>query len=195
MVSLSRESFKVFKELGDAIKCPLIEDYTPGMDYDTKFSYALDSEGLENAKEGLQGLRQAAPYVLMFNDKIKKFEIEDHVKGFGTPEIIQVKRQKTLNENSQTHIQFFKFQSLKKTAFVFGQNKYSKIAISITKNNNGNYEITNLNKEVPNFFVDYPLVGSEDLKCSMVFDSHYFFPNEKRSGIALEKGDKANINR
>ena len=44
-------------------------------------------------------------------------------------------------------------------------------------------------------FVSYPLIGSESLKCSVIFNSRYFFPNEKRSGIALEKGDKANINR
>ncbi|CDW80579.1 UNKNOWN [Stylonychia lemnae] len=53
----------------------------------------------------------------------------------------------------------------------------------------------NKSSEIPNFFVDYPLIGSENLNFSVVFNSHLFYPNEKRSGISLERGPKAMVNR
>ncbi|CDW79062.1 histidine kinase [Stylonychia lemnae] len=69
------------------------------------------------------------------------------------------------------------------------------LSFKIKKNCIGTYEFVEKSIEVPNFFVDYPLIGSENLNFSVVFNSHLFYPNEKRSGISLEKGPKAMVNR
>ena len=76
-----------------------------------------------------------------------------------------------------------------------GRGDHAQLGCQICPLNDQVFQVSKKDDDLPNFFVDYPLIGSENLGMSVIFNSHKFYPNEKRSGISLDKGRLAELNR
>eukprot|EP00347_Sterkiella_histriomuscorum_P002066 403369602 len=160
MDKLNLESLKVFKDLENPQKCPLLKNYIPGQTYDSVFIYHLNENGYENAFQGFTSLMDCSPY---------------NTTAF------------------HNEILFEEYQSDR--IILYSEERYSQLAVEIEHTSNKGFKIHPKNFHVTNFFVDYPLIGFDDLKLAVIFNSHAFYPNEKRSGLNLELGRKGNTNK
>eukprot|EP00347_Sterkiella_histriomuscorum_P016142 403354325 len=207
MIELNQQSAKIFQELDDTNICPIVPDYEPGLGYDTQFVYHIDEEGYKNACEGFYSLSTASPYVLAFNEKIQTFHLVDiqerDLNGNVTQQGEVLLMLNNIPKFSVTDIKIlhYIYRQLGEPDidryFIQSQGRYSQIVaeVKILDEKLDRYEFLAKDPSIPNFFVDYPLIGSESLGTGVVFNSHAFYPNEKRSGIQLVKGKKAAVNR
>ncbi|CDW89085.1 histidine kinase [Stylonychia lemnae] len=194
MLFYNQKSSEVFKNLDDDEKWPFIENYESGINYDTCFTYYLSEQGIRNAHQGLKNLLVSIPYVMGFSKKIESIEIFDKIEQQNQQYTFRIDRNPILAYGDIQVLKYFLNEEEKLLIYAF--NKYSQLACLIQQRLDNIYEICEKDDDVPNFFVDYPLIGSQSLKFSVVFNSHLFYPNEKRSGICLDEklGFKALLN-
>ncbi|CDW78508.1 histidine kinase [Stylonychia lemnae] len=194
MLSNNQKSSEIFKNLDNHEKWPFLEDYESGLDFDTCFTYYLSEHGVRNAQEGLKNLIASTPYVIAFSKKIETIEIFDRIEQQKQQYTFRIDRNPVITLGDIQILKYFINDEEKQMILAF--NKYSQLACFVQQKEDGMYEIVEKDSCIPNFFVDYPLIGSQSLKFSVVFNSHLFYPNEKRSGICLDEslGFKAQLN-
>eukprot|EP00347_Sterkiella_histriomuscorum_P017784 403348006 len=187
-----KQSFEQLDVIGDTEKTRLLPNYIEGLALDATFSYRLDDETqFDIAASAIKSLLQTAPFILAFNPKFSKITIDDQSSGqFYT---LTIDRKPISNHENCCLFNYKENQTLKTILLVNGQ--YSCVATIVEKDEKGFQNICKISNEIPNIFVDYPLLGSETLGTSIVFNSHFFDPNERRSGIPLSSGIKADQNK
>ncbi|CDW87323.1 histidine kinase [Stylonychia lemnae] len=195
MLQYNSRSSEVYKNLDDDEKWPPLNYYEPGIDFDTCFSYYLSDIGMQNAKEGLLNLYSSTPYVLAFSKKLEIIEIFDMIEQ--KEKIFRIDRKPISNSKNVSLLKYYVNDN--EQLLIKAESQKSSIACFVQKKQEGNVtnlDIIQMDSNVPNFFVDYPLIGSTPSNISVVFNSHIFYPNEKRSGICLDQnlGFKAKIN-
>eukprot|EP00347_Sterkiella_histriomuscorum_P002255 403368868 len=185
-------SFDQVEIIGNTDLTPLLDTYEEGLALDTSFSYQLyDQSQFDIAAGAIKSLLQTAPFILAFNPKFSKITIDDQTTG--KLYTLSIDRQPISNNQNCSLFNYRENETLKTILIVDG--RYSCLATIVERDQDGFQNICKLGYEIPNIFVDYPLLGSETLGTSIVFNSHYFDPNEKRSGIPLSSGIKAEQNK
>ncbi|MDD3772200.1 MAG: DUF3883 domain-containing protein [Weeksellaceae bacterium] len=158
--------------------------------FDTCFKYPLSESSIKYALQGIEDLKRTAHYALLFNSKIKQFEIIDKIKNEqykisresqnNISENITEVTTKTENNNSVSleHLLCYK------------KNSDFEIAIPVSKMQSG-YEILIPDDSTPRIFKDFPLVGTEEWGANFIFNSKKIQPTEPRNGLELHVEEDA----
>jgi hypothetical protein len=153
----------------------------------SEFLYDLNEEGFELAKISIDELDDSIAYSLISIPNIKKVTINQNGNSFfyRTKEILEIQAEKhviTIIEiTSNNH----------KTV----QNHYAtiidnetRIIIPISYSTN-KIEIESPSANIPRMFLDFPLIGTEELNIPFVINSPLFEPTESRDGVSLTGGE------
>jgi len=157
-----------------------IEDYKhfDSLDFNTKFSYLLDDEGILTAEKGISDLANSIPYTIVFVDKIESVSVNNKFK-------YERQQQAILLDEIEIHTVQKRFQDRTEEIFIaLVSNGLVDIAIEIVPVGN-TYQILNPSKDLPKLFCDFPLIGTEDFNFPVVVNSSLFNPTEPRNGIYL----------
>jgi hypothetical protein len=154
-------------------------------DFKTKFIYHLNSGGLELAKIAVEELKNTAAYSLINHQNIKsiKYNGTDGILDFTLSKLNSIKYEET-----EINIYELRIQSGQAPKFyVSVGSEETKIIFPIQKVEN-NFVLLPIEKEVPKVFLDFPLIGTEELHIPFVINSPFFEPTEPRDGISLTGG-------
>ena len=161
-----------------------IDDYSEveQYEYNTKFIYQLDDEGVKTAERGIESLYISAPYIYTFLNEINSIIIND---------IVKFKRgQVRKNDDIALHsIQCDKAGVTSELLILSLHKGDVKVAAPVNYEN----EIIFFKpyaKGTPKLFCDFPLIGTECFSFPVVVNSPCFNPIEPRNGIFLT--DKEN---
>ncbi len=152
----------------------------------SEFLYDLDEDGYKLAKISIDGLAESISYSLISlpnieritikqngesyyykTKKIHKFQAENHVIS-----IIEI----TTNNHETTQNHF---------ATIVENETRIIIPLNYYKNK---IEIQNTSANVPRLFLDFPLIGTEELNIPFVINNPLFEPTESRDGVSLTGG-------
>lgn len=154
-------------------------------DFKTEFIYHLNSGGLELAKIAVEELKNTAAYSLINHPNIKS------IKYNGTDGILDFTLSKLKSiEFEETEINIYELKiyngQLSKFYVSVGSEE-TKIIFPIQKVEN-DFVLLPVEKEVPKVFLDFPLIGTEELHIPFVINSPFFEPTEPRDGVSLTGG-------
>lgn len=192
MIKKVEKTFEIFKTLDDAEKLN-DKKFQVGHHFSTNFTYYLDKRGLEVAETGIDDLNHSIFLAMLFNKEISKVRIHDRIR--------KIKRKYKYNEKESIIYEETKNEKLSLECFEMEENHqkttkkylmyegaYVQTVIEIAQNEEGVYFIVPKHPLAPVIFVDFPLIGSHEFPYACYFNSHYFYPNEPRSGFFI-KGD------
>ncbi|CDW78382.1 histidine kinase [Stylonychia lemnae] len=145
----------------------MLQNYQEGVSLDTVFSYELHKTTVGNASQGLDILRKTMPYLLLFNNNIESIIIDDQIQK--RKEIFQLQQEKTDRE------------------YVFNKTTFKLHKFEFFINNQPTSKLLQIK--------DFPLIGFDALYGSLVFNSQYLQPNEKRTGLILDESLKGKQNK
>lgn len=182
-----RDIAEIIESIGKSSEVlSMIEEAEPALDYreenfNTIFRYALDEEGINVAKTGLQDLDNTLPYTMVFVPEIKSVTIiNENVTYTALDEVVE--------EEPGIRIHTIKKESLFDKTLIYIvelSTEKTTIAIPISFEDQENIVITALPEVLPRLFCDFPLIGSEDFYIPIIINSSYLNPNEPRNGIFL----------
>ena len=152
----------------------------------TELRYILNEEGLKKARQAIDEAIRLMPYVLTFNDKITNCEIDDKINK----RVISFKKEKGPDEEEL---------SCTKIIIVENEATIEKYCYYLSVNDGIDRIILPLEsptqvcdlKDIPRFFVYYPLIGTENIGVNFLFHSGRFTPEEPRDTIILPKDNDA----
>lgn len=153
-----------------------------------EYTYKLNDVSSITAQHGVAGLREIAPYILAFDEKIGKIEISD---PSGTTVFTLTDEAKEgdfltkVIEESRNGVnpEYHELRTIRKNSV--------EIAIEIESESDG-IKIVN-QSDIPRFFLGFPLFGTQGIPYPAVINSREFEPTEKRDGIFLGKDDTVAI--
>ncbi len=165
--------------MSSAISSPNISEFK------TQFIYHLNNGGLELAKIAAEELKNTAAYAMINHPNIKSIQFNSSNSKFN-----------------------FSLSKLKSTPFEeteivtyelrIGENQESKYYVCVGVGEtkiilpvhiiSNDYFLLPIEKEVPKVFLDFPLIGTEELHIPFVVNSPFFEPTEPRDGISLTGG-------
>ncbi|GAB3957155.1 hypothetical protein GCM10028805_49030 [Spirosoma harenae] len=161
--------------------------YLGESEFQTKFTYNLDSKGKITAKVGLECLDELIPITQLFNDQIESVTvIEDtQTKTFAKSHInTYINEIRCINEweintviNKENEATF--------KAYIYKGDKYD--ACVITHIVNGFEMVFPLTKKYPRLYFTFPLIGTEEIGIPIIINSIYFHPRVERDGVYLKK--------
>lgn len=179
------------QESNDAFDNSVRENtYLGDTEFQTKFTYPLDSKGKQTAEIGLHGLDELIPITQLFNEKIESVIVKDNQKG------------KTFNKTLVTthteenyRIDEWNLNTIVNdepddqiTAYIF-RNEKSDVCI-LTQIENGVEKVYLLNNNHPRLYFTFPLVGTEEIGIPIIVNSSVFDPRIERDGIYLRKTEE-----
>ena len=195
MVVKIKKAFDVFKSFKDKDKCPFLVNYVPGENCDTSFKYVFENdECKEAAVFSIKDLEINLPYVFSFLKELKEVVIINKIDDVK----ITYKKNKGKSFGQYSYLNIIKknleFIGLKKneTKDIYIVTCKNEQYINLAKEiflKNENYFLKQ-KKNIPTFFVDFPLIGSEKFKFPFVIQNHNFNPDETRSLIILNEQSK-----
>lgn len=162
-----------------------IDDYLPD-DFNTSFTYMLNSLGVEVAKRGIQDLHSLVPYTLIFVPNIESIFIKNERITFSLDEkIVKV------DENISIY-SVLKNSDCVQYEYKIMVAKYNDISIAFEiENLNGKIVLKEFANDISRLFCDFPLIGTEKLAFPFVINCPRFNPNEPRNGVYLtDKSDE-----
>lgn len=152
--------------------------------FDTSFSYPLSENSLKYAQQGVEDLKKTAHYALLFNKRIKQFEVFNEI----TNDHFKISRVSTVNITEQIEEVITKIENNNSTAqfhlLCFKKSNEFEIAIPVLKTQSG-YDVIIPDESTPRIFKDFPLIGSEDWGSNFILNSKRFQPTEPRDGLEL----------
>lgn len=166
----------------DSINKSPIVDNNP-TDFITEFTYELDKEGYDLAKIALAELNICAGPTLINLPSIDKIEVNDDDK---------VTIYKLIDRNkfeiSNLNFSIAELQIIADTTqinyFTIISNEKVKLILPLDFVND-KYQFRTLEHRIPRIFLDFPLVGTEDLNLPFIISSPFFEPTEARDGVSL----------
>lgn len=147
----------------------------------TRFLYTLEGRSVQVAREGLNSLYVAIPYLFAFLEQINSIRIND---------LLYFERDvDSVYEDMIIHTIKIKSNEREKIYRVLKcHNGKVDIAIPVLYKD-GTLVIREYPAKIPKLFCDFPLVGTEDFSFPVIINSSYFNPNEPRNGIYLTDKD------
>lgn len=154
-------------------------------EFRTQFIYHLNNDGLELAKIAVEELKHTAAYSLINHPNINSIKFESTNTQF---DFILSKVKSISFEGTEIVIYELSISDSEKGKHYvsIGINE-TKIIFPIQIEENDFYLLP-IEKEVPKVFLDFPLIGTEELHIPFVINSPFFEPTEPRDGISLTDG-------
>ena len=188
LLDLMDETWKNFK------KSLLTQDLSIPDPFTTQFVYPIIGADAEKAvEEGIKTLKQCASFVVVFNSKFSRIDINDRGETLcfeaierdltDTPEIQQVTVAAHKNGNTKKNKYLLALSSDKKTS----------VAAPLELNSSGS--VCQFVENMPRLFKAFPLVGTELFSFPAVVNSFKFTVTETRDDVYLgqDEKDEANI--
>jgi len=156
-------------------------------EFKTVFTYNLDNTGFELAKISLMEFDECVAYTLINIPSIERITVnkDGDFQFYETTKINEFKSVKSLIEiieiksNNHNSIQRY-------FATIYEDN--TRIIIPINYAEKG-IEILNPEKNTPRLFLDFPMIGTEDLNIPFIINNPIFEPTEPRDGVSLTGGN------
>lgn len=162
-----------------AISSPNISEFK------TQFIYHLNNDGLELAEIAAEELKNTAAYSMINNPNIESIRFNSSNSKFNF----------SLSKLTST---LFEEAEIVTYELRIGDNQESKYYVCVgvgetkiilpVQINGNDYLLLPVEKEVPKVFLDFPLIGTEELHIPFVINSPFFEPTEPRDGISLTGG-------
>ncbi|MDC6361610.1 MULTISPECIES: sacsin N-terminal ATP-binding-like domain-containing protein [Flavobacteriaceae] len=183
---LCDEISKLRNQVKELLNHALTVEELPSTDFRFGFNNDLNRK---RAIEAIESLKTTLPYVMIFNDRLKKVTVTDI---HGTATIYQ----KNDSEESLEHFfsQVIRINDEEKKINYLKTDRLT-IALPFTSiTNEGNYfGIANaLPNSLPKLFLFYPLIGTEAFGFNFVIHSKNFQPTEPRDGLHLNSENEKN---
>lgn len=152
--------------------------------FPTRFRYPVTEESVRSVEEGIETLKQCAPYVVVFNRQFQRIDIDSS----GEATIFEVVERVQVQEGLQTvSVGVSEDGSLREQKFLMAEGALASVAIPMAPTDNG---ATCLPLDgIPRLFLGFPLVGTEGFSLPAVINSFEFTPTEDRDGVYLGQND------
>lgn len=158
-------------------------------DFNTCFTYHLDSNGIKTAKNGLNNLIVSAPYVFAFVPEINSITVSAVLLNRQYHQTI------TRGDTNCTNLENTNALSVNVTTngkknerfiFLLTDDEIDNLALAVEVDiQNSDKLIKPTSEYLPKLFCDFPLLGTDDFSFPVVINSSAFNPTEPRDGIYL----------
>ena len=160
-------------------------------DFTTRFRYPIEDDAVDAVNDGLAMLKRCAPFVVVFNEKFSRIDIEtpsettsfevtnrSRLSRFGLQKI-RVSENENGNEDNKVYL--------------MAKSEKTSVAIPLESVNDG--QVCLPINHIPKLFLGFPIMGTENFSFPAVINSFELTPTEERDGVFLgrNKTDKANI--
>ena len=192
MLNSLQESYRCLSDLSK--NRYYMENYKPGLKFDTKFSYELDYKGLEIAKKAIESIEKSILFTMAFNKKLSSVKIKNEIAR--KVKILNYDRKIELNESLFVEIfEFFENKlmiehPMKNHLVLLGKNEELSIAIELSLISNKFFLINRRPEENPCVFSTIPLIG-----CYLQFPTNVhsdkFEVNLEKNNLYLENDENS----
>ena len=157
----------------------------PIEEFRTEFIYHLDKEGFELSSISIEELKSTAAYSLIRYPNITEIKCVTPTEElkFSIQKIDEIKSGDVEITFYQLH---FKEDCNKQYVSV---RKDGTVIIFPIRMEEGKCYLLPVEADVPKFFLDFPMIGTEDFNIPFIINSSFFEPTEARDGISLTGGD------
>ena len=154
-------------------------------EFNTTFTYKLNDSGIEVAKNGLDDLYFALPYVFSFVPELATLSVDTDDRIYKRGTIYN-------HENLRIYevICIVSGEEIKKYICVL---KKEDVSVATEVILGSKVCIQEYPYKIPRIFCDFPLVGTEDFSFPVVINSPNFNPTEPRDGIFLKDNQNPKI--
>ena len=166
-------------------------DYNLNNLENTVFSYIFteNSSGLHTGKRGIEDLKNALSFAILFISQIKKLKSVRVKNELDNTDEIYI-----LNENAKINIGELEIQKVEHnnnaTYIAIISDKTTSIAMQVDFINNNEIKLIAKHKQTPNLFKVFPLIGSENFAFPTIINSLEFEPTKEREGVILSGSEQ-----
>ena len=158
--------------------------------FTTRFRYPLVEESVGAVEEGIETLKQCAPFVVVFNRQFRRISIESPEEATTFEVVERVALQEGLHA---VKVGVKEHGTLRMQKYLLAEGTRASIAIPIEPTDDGAACLPL--RDIPRLFLGFPLVGTETFSFPSVINSFEFTPTENRDGVYLgQSNDEANQN-
>lgn len=174
------------KKVGELLLQSLVTGDLPA----TEFRYELKSElNRKRALDAVESLRTILPYVMIFNERLKKVCVRE-LNGYET-----IYEKAELESNNEDY--YSRLIKVNNETVQLNYLKTERLFIVIPfveKNDQLDYlgQAYAIPDSVPRLFLFYPLIGTERFGFNFVIHSKNFQPTEPRDGVYLQSDNEKN---
>ena len=152
--------------------------------FTTRFRYPVADDSAGAVQEGIETLRQCAPFVVVFNRQFRRINIES-LEATTTFEVVE---RVPLDAGLQTvTVRVSENGSLREQRYLLAEGALASVTIPMAPTDNG--AICLPLERIPRLFLGFPLVGTETFSFPAVINSFAFTPTENRDGVFLGQSD------
>lgn len=162
----------------------VVEERVDEHDFNTCFTYELDSYGINVAKEGIENLIISSPFVFAFVPEINSIIIN---AGNYTKKIERRIESPIKLPNSRVISTSITTNGIKEYRYVaILQDPEDSVEIAVeVEHKQGENWLCVINENLPKLYCDFPLLGTNDFAFPVVINCRAFCPTEPRNGIFL----------
>ncbi len=152
--------------------------------FTTRFRYPVAEESVGAVEEGIETLKQCAPFVVVFNRQFRRINI----KSLEETTTFEVVERVPLEAGLQTvTVGVSEHGSLRERKYLLAEGELASVTIPMAPIDNG--AICLPLEGIPRLFLGFPLVGTETFSFPAVTNSFAFTPTENRDGVFLGQSD------
>lgn len=177
------ESCEQLNKSAKEVTTPLDEN-----DFNTCFTYELNTLGIQTAKDGLNNLVTSIAYVFAFVSEISSITIQANtMKGNYNQVLSRGDDVDVALKNAQVITVCDSRKNNPRYIFVLKDEALTQLSIAVELLDvGGKTGIQQMNGNLPKLFCDFPLLGTMDFAFPVVINNPYFEPTEPRDGIELD---------
>ena len=152
--------------------------------FTTRFRYPVTEESVGAVEEGIETLKQCAPFVVVFNRQFRRINIESPEETM-TFEVVE---RVPLQEGLQTvTVGISEHGSLRERKYLLAEGGRVSVTVPVAPTDDGLVCLPL--EDIPRLFLGFPLVGTETFSFPAVINSLAFTPTENRDGVYLGQSD------
>ena len=188
------ESVKALREsMNQAWKdfnpCPSPQVPMPDGGFTTRFTYPIiENDAVDAVEKGIAKLEQCAPYLVVFNERFSRIEIDIDTKDRSENICFEVLDRLPLDQEGIQQITVVESKNENRTQMKFLRAQGNKASVTIPLTSIDNSSVCLSVEKTPRLFSGFPLVGTESFSFPAVINSFKFTPTEDRDGVVLGTG-------
>ena len=181
---LSDSMDEAWNDFNACIENAPTSDTAPADGFTTCFRYPLSEESAGVVAEGIEALKQSAPYVVAFNHQFRRIEI---VSSEGTISF-EVRNREVLQEGlDRVTVRVTQAPSHTERDYLLAMGTRASAIVPIEPTEEGTTCLSP--EDIPRLFLGFPLVSTETFSSPAVINSLLFHPTENRDGIYLGQAE------
>ncbi len=158
-----------------------LSDISTSDEFTTRFHYPIEADAAAAVKDGLETLKQCAPFVIVFNQEFSSIGI----KADGETINYEVGEESRLPQDGLWKITVTENQNGNRTRRVYLLAKSERTSVAIPLEPMADCQRCLPVGNAPRLFKGFPLIGTENFSFPAVINSLSFSPTENRDGVYL----------